>query len=153
MLLFWSLFAAGWIEDLLASWSKEGRPDLVHVYGVLLCSLGALGTLYILAWEIFGEQVVTLSEGKFTVSLHLRWWQRVRAYASGEVNNLRVQSAFGLPHSLPFPLPYPGWELSRMGGIAFDYRGRTITFGFGVSRAKARRIVAVIAQARAANAS
>jgi hypothetical protein len=98
--------------------------------------------LFIWLWNVKGYEQVILSVDSLELHRVIPGWRRVRRYPLRSISNLRV-----LPESHywwdPHRLTVPYFMLSK-GLLAFDYEGRSICFGQGLTQTAAQDCLEVI---------
>jgi hypothetical protein len=104
---------------------------------VALLALGGFG-IYRFGWLIAGQEVIEATQQTLTVTKQIFRWKRSKQYISENVNNLRTNTQL-------LSVFLPGKRVKRfLGGagmIAFDYGGRTSTFGLEINEAEAEQII------------
>ena len=141
MLFLLPLWLGGWLP---MGWSIAGElawPADVSDIGPLLFQLAWLaiwlvGSLWVagaLLWSAFGVERVRFARDHVALARQIAWFTLYRLYRPADVGGVR------LCRSLRFAAAGPAdAEQCR---IAFDYRGRTVSFGAGMDEADALEFV------------
>jgi len=102
-----------------------------------LLALGVFG-LYRFGWLISGNEVIEATPQALIVTKQIFRWKRSKNYSSEKVSGLRTNTQ-------RLSMFLLGKRVKRfLGGagmIAFDYEGRTSTFGLEISQAEAEQII------------
>ena len=140
------LFVITFLFVWLAIWIIAGSASLVGGAGEVAGGLAilAIGVGYgggVLAWMLFGREVVEAERGRLLLARGVGPIQRRREFHAASVEDLCA-----LDDSMPW---WFGFDLFGMrgGSIAFDYGARTYKFGGGVDRAEAKQIVGRLQEA------
>jgi hypothetical protein len=120
-----------------------GSTIPVFLFLTLWIGLGT-SRLLPLFWDLFGKQVIEISNTSIKLHQYLFFYKRSAHYSAESVQDLRV-STWTKPYDNRVSQPFE-FRLEQLANtpLAFDYLGKTIGFGNNIDEAEARQIVTVI---------
>lgn len=151
IILFTGAWLVGWAfgEITVLKFLFPGRPFagpiLFITAWMVLWTLGGLYAIYILLWQLFGKELIAVSNQAIIVNRVIFGLKIPREYDASHIRGLRIST-------LPEPADLFGfYRATRVTGfsgglIAFDYGAKTIRFGMGIDEAEARQILTEITQ-------
>jgi hypothetical protein len=131
-LLFWTMGGVMAIIEL----QRTGEPLLA----IWLCgwAAGWLSVFLVIAWMIWGAELIGTPAGDLEIGHSLFGWTRSRLYRGRDISHL---SAAETPFFARFQFSLPFIMRARSGAIKFSYGGRTIHAAEGLDEAEGRMIV------------
>jgi hypothetical protein len=107
------------------------------LFFLVLLGFGVFG-MYRFGWILAGKEVIEASPQILRITHQIFQWRRSKEYSSERVSDIRTNTQ-------PLSVFLPGRRVKRfLGGagmIAFDYGGKTSTFGLEISEAEANEII------------
>ncbi len=150
-ILFMSFWMIGWafgeVGALRSLISGEGfgGPGLFMIVWLSGWTIGGGYVIYIISWQLFGNEIIQVSNSVITTSRSVLGFGFPKEYSSEYIKALRVSTSSSSNDTF-------GWSrASRFYGIgggliAFDYGSKTINFGGGIDEAEAKQILSEIQQ-------
>jgi hypothetical protein len=126
----------GWGEVMVARAIINGSGNAVfEVFWLGAWTLGGVLVAYLVLWNLFGHERITLSGDALILRREVLGMGRVREYSLDHVRALRVSPpVLGSRGPGPFPL-------ASNAMIAFDYGASTVRFGLSIDEPEATSII------------
>ncbi len=140
---FWLCFWAVGESNVAAQLADGGNkgPELFLYAWLFAWTLGGGSVLLTILWQLFGREVVSISDGAIDYRVDVFGLGRTRSYAINQVTQLRavdfVTGTFNQRAAMR--LPFFG---APTGPIAFDYGAETIRMAPSLDEAEARLLLA-----------
>ncbi len=156
IVLFLSLWLAGWVVGLLAAIhglhapNAQGGGQGFLVLWLTFWILGGGWAMLTILWMLVGKEIVTVERGLLIVRLEVLGFGRTRQYSVPEMRDLRTREPPRASGGRALQAPQPSF---KTGTIAFDYGARTYGFGLGLEQGEAKEVLRqLIPDLRAAGA-
>lgn len=140
IMLFYSVWLCGWaVGEFIAPFAffRSGTPIFVFVFvlaWLAIWTIGGLYALWILLWNIFGQEIITVNNEILQIEQRVFGFGRSREYLIPKTRNYRIKS-----DSMAF-FSAGLWDYSK-GTIKFDYGMKTFDFGMNIKESEALYII------------
>ncbi len=108
-------------------------------------TIGGAWAIYILAWQLFGKEVIEISNQAIITNRVVFGLGFPKEYSVEHIKVLRISANVNANDMFGWSRAGRLYGLSG-GLIAFDYGSKTINFGSGIDEAEAKQILAEITQ-------
>ncbi|MGE5404271.1 MAG: hypothetical protein ACM3PP_04970 [Candidatus Saccharibacteria bacterium] len=137
---FYSFWLCGWaVGEFMAPFAffRSGTPIFVFAFvlaWLVIWTMGGLYAIWILLWNIFGQEIVTVNNEILQIDNRVFRFGRSREYLINETRNYRAKS-----DSMAFFSA--GLRDYSKGTVKFDYGMKTFDFGMNIEESEALYII------------
>ncbi len=122
-----------------ATGSADTPGDVNTALPWFVWGLGALIVLFLLSWQLFGREIISIDDRGLSRSFKLFFFSRRKNYLLSEMQRLRWQEqTIGFTSLMFAPSIFSS---AKYGALYFDYGAKTISFANGVDSGEGHYIL------------